>query len=97
MKDYQKEKVYKVLSSVLIEAGVQVRREELKRGYGWKTLSGSCRVHGDKVIFVDRRMPQEEQISFLKGIIHARNIPISDHHQKELNDLDPSQSVRQSV
>jgi hypothetical protein len=46
--------------------GYLVRREELKRGLGWKAHNGSCRLELDKIIFVDRRSSQDEQIDFLK-------------------------------
>lgn len=87
-RDPRKEKIYRLFASVLAEAGMQVRREELKRGYGWKTMSGTCRLLDSKVVFVDRRMPQEEQNSFLAGIISNKKLSISDQTKKELEHLE---------
>ncbi len=64
-KDITKEVVFKGLSSILEKAGVSVRREELKRGHGWKATSGFCRHEDTPVIFVDRMLPQDDQIAFL--------------------------------
>ena len=65
--DYEKEGVFKQLCSELESAGFEVRREELKSGFGWKVVSGSCRANEQRLIFVDRRLSQQEQINFLKG------------------------------
>ena len=64
-KDPKKEELFEQLVSVLESLGISVRRAELKSGAGWKVLSGSCRVHEQAIIFIDRRMPQDEQISLL--------------------------------
>ena len=65
-KDPKKEAVFDNLREQLEEAGFQVRREQLKRGPGWKVLSGSCVAKGERLLFVDRRMSQDEQIAFLR-------------------------------
>lgn len=46
-------------------AGITVRREELKRGIGWRAVSGSCRVFSDRLILLDRHLKSEEQLNFL--------------------------------
>lgn len=51
----------------LVARGQTVRREELKRGLGWRALSGACRVFGRDTIFVDRRLGVDEQIAFLEA------------------------------
>ncbi len=63
----EKENRIKELAGIIQEAGYQVRREQLKRGLDWKVMSGACRVGSDKLIFVDRRSPLEEQIAFLSA------------------------------
>lgn len=65
--DYEKEGVFKQLCGELESEGFQVRREELKSGFGWKVVSGACRANEQKMIFVDRRLSQQEQIDFLRG------------------------------
>lgn len=64
-KDPEKESVYKDLVSKLTGMGYTVRREKLKQGFGWKVVSGQCTVNAERLIFVDSRMTQEDQISFL--------------------------------
>lgn len=70
-RDAQKEAVYRQLSSLIEDAGYQVRREELKRGNGWKVVSGACRVEASKLILLDRRMTQDDQIAFLVGTLQS--------------------------
>lgn len=63
----EKENRIKELCAQLKAAGVSVRREELKRGHGWRAVSGNCRVKQEPVVFVDRRSPLEEQLAFLES------------------------------
>lgn len=70
-KNQKKEKVFKELVALVGEAGYVVRREVLKQGLGWRALSGSCRAESNRIIFVDRRLPQNDQISFLLSKIAA--------------------------
>ena len=70
-RDPQKELTFSVLCDLLGQAGYGVRREALKQGIGWKTLSGACRARANRLIFVDRRMPQDEQIAFLASKLAA--------------------------
>lgn len=65
-RDPKKESEFAALVEVLKSAGFEVRRESLKRGPGWKVVSGSCVAKGQSLIFVDRRLSQEDQIAFLK-------------------------------
>ncbi len=64
-KDPLKEARYRQLAETLVAKGYRVRREKLKAGPGWKVISGACRLHADNLIFVDPRLPQDEQILFL--------------------------------
>ncbi len=64
-RDPQKESVYRGLASILTENGYIVRREELRRGIGFSVSSGNCRLATDNLVFVDRRLSQDEQIAFL--------------------------------
>ena len=68
-RDPKKDVIFKDLSVELNQAGFQVRREKLKRGHGWKVVSGSCRAGENNLIFVDQRLSQDEQIEFLKSKI----------------------------
>lgn len=73
-RDPKKDNLIQELSRLLVEAGYVVRREELKRGLGWKASSGSCRAFQQKLIFVDRRLSQDDQISFLQSTLSQLNI-----------------------
>lgn len=68
----EKENRIKELCASLRAAGVVVRREELKRGHGWRAVSGNCRLKHEPIVFVDRRSSLEEQIAFLES--QARSI-----------------------
>jgi hypothetical protein len=67
--DPQKEAVFAELVGILEGAGYEVRREKLKQGAGWKVLSGSCRCGDERLVFVDRRLSQEDQIAFVTSRI----------------------------
>jgi len=69
------DQTFKKLMSHLSLHGFIVRREELKRGYGWKAMSGSCRKESDNLVFVDRRLPITEQINFLQSKILEFGLP----------------------
>lgn len=59
------ERAIKVLCQALRDAGFDVRREELKAGQGFRVISGSCRAFHQRLIFLDRRLSQGDQIEFL--------------------------------
>lgn len=67
VRDPAKEKLFRELSDQLSKQGYTVRREKLRQGYGWKVVSGSCQALGERMIFVDQRLSQDDQISFLKS------------------------------
>lgn len=60
-----KDKAFKVLAKLIEVKGFKVRREELKAGPGWRASSGACRARTDNLIFVERRLPQDDQLNFL--------------------------------
>jgi hypothetical protein len=57
----------KAIIAELKNKGFVVRREPLKRGLGWKAESGCCRANDERILFVDRRSPLSEQLSFLRA------------------------------
>lgn len=75
-KDPQKERIFKSLCLLLEGKGLSVRREELKQGHGWRVASGACRVKDQPFLFVDRKLPQDEQIEFVLGKISDLNVVI---------------------
>lgn len=72
--DSGKDRAIRTLCQILSEKGLEVRREELKRGPGWRATSGACRILERKVIFLDRRIPQDEQLDFLVERVHRLGI-----------------------
>lgn len=73
----EKESLLSELACILSSSGFRVRREKLKQGIGWRAVSGSCRVMSDRMIFLDRRLPQDEQIDFLVDRIAESKIAVS--------------------
>jgi hypothetical protein len=65
LNDPKKESVIKELCSIIEGYGYNVRREQLKQGIGWKVMSGTCRKEADRILFLDRKLPQGEQVTFL--------------------------------
>lgn len=57
------------LSRQLTTRGVVVRREKLRQGPGWKVLSGSCRLNRDRLLFIDKSLPLQEQVDLLSAAI----------------------------
>ncbi len=66
-RDPVKEGRIAALVAELLAQGVVVRREELKRGLGWRASSGACRVFDQNTLFVDRRLGVDDQIAFLEA------------------------------
>lgn len=77
VKDQKKESILKSLTGIIEKSGVEVRREELKRGPGWKATSGFCVHNQSPIIFVDRLLPQDDQINFLLDKIAELKISAS--------------------
>jgi hypothetical protein len=64
--DSKKKERLQFLRKAFETAGYKIRAEDLKRGIGWKVVSGVCRAVNDKIVFVDKRLPVTEQIAFLE-------------------------------
>jgi hypothetical protein len=80
-RDPEKESTIRGLAEILGSAGFAVRREKLKRGPGWRVVSGMCRAIDknatvQRLIFVDRALSQDDQIAFLLGRIAELNVPV---------------------
>jgi hypothetical protein len=68
---------YRELVATLEQAGLHVRREELKRGHCWRAVSGSCRSMTERFVFVDSRLSPDEQIAFLGLQVAEINVATS--------------------
>jgi hypothetical protein len=81
-KDFAKERSFKALVATFALAGVEVRREKLKRGLGWRVQSGACRLEvgteEKRIIFVDQRLSQDDQLNFLREKARGMGLNLAD-------------------
>lgn len=83
-KDKEKESIFRALTALMASKGVEVRREKLKQGHGWKVVSGACRHESQRLIFVDRRLSQDDQITFLISRISGLELEFDQEQLEEL-------------
>jgi hypothetical protein len=50
----------------LREKGIEVRRDELIRGKGFRARSGMCLLNGGKLVILDKALPVKDQMLLLK-------------------------------
>ena len=62
------------LKEVAGRLGVRVREETLLREVGYRVRSGSCRVRGEEVIFLDRGASPEERLQVLADRLAVRDV-----------------------
>ncbi|MCB0335009.1 MAG: hypothetical protein KDD62_01845 [Bdellovibrionales bacterium] len=80
----ERQQAYKSLVSILTNHGYTIRREKLRQGFGWKAHSGSCIALEQQLVFIDSRMPLDDQIAFLIAKLLNADIQAS---PEELEDL----------
>ena len=66
-----KELEIRALQKALQKQGIVLRRENLARGSSFKVKSGECVYSGKRHIFIDRRLPVEQQLATLHGLCAA--------------------------
>lgn len=59
------EQTFRRLARGLRRCGVSLRREPLARGHSFRVKSGDCEVSGEKMLFIDKRLPFAQQLSVL--------------------------------
>ncbi|MFN8391648.1 MAG: hypothetical protein U0136_15270 [Bdellovibrionota bacterium] len=64
-RDLESERQVRSLEHVFRARGISVRREKLCAGPAFKVKSGECLLSGSKLIFVDRRLSAEQQLTVL--------------------------------
>lgn len=62
------------LKAVAEKVGFRVREERLLREVGYRVRSGSCRVRGEAVLFLDRGLPVHMQIDILLDELADRSL-----------------------
>ena len=75
----------KLLSGILENKGFSIRRENLSRGHSFRVKSGDCVFSGQNVIFLDRRLPLEQQISLLIDYIIYIGLELSKTEEDSLS------------
>lgn len=53
------------LARGLTARGVKIKREKLMRGSGFRVRSGTCLIKGEEVLFVDKNLAPDQQLSVL--------------------------------
>ncbi len=57
------EKNIKTLIKILKQHDLDIRREKLMRGDAFRVKSGACNFKDKQLIFIDKRMPADQQLS----------------------------------
>ena len=68
----------KQMSEAIEATGYTVRREKLSRGSAYRVKSAGCLFSGDKVLFVDKNLPEDQQVSVLLNYLVELNIELSE-------------------
>lgn len=90
----EKEAELRGLTKTLKTKGIEVRRENLATGAAYRTKSGNCYCAGQDFIFVDRRLPVDQQVSLLVDYLLNSNLSFS---QEELESLSDSRLSKETV
>lgn len=72
----KEETLLRGLASQIEKSGIRVRREKLARGAAFRAKSGNCKFGADDLLFVDRRLPEDQQLSLLVDYVVENNIPL---------------------
>ncbi len=70
------EDLLKIIVKMFRRYGFIVRRENLSRGRSFRVRSGNCEFGNEKLVFVDRRLSPNEQISFLIDFLSSAKIQL---------------------
>jgi len=62
------------LKALAKQLGIRVREEKLLREAGYRVRGGSCRVHEQEMVFLDRDQPPSERIEILLDELTRRNV-----------------------
>lgn len=92
----QEEQQVKILSLALTRAGYVVRREPLSRGSAFRVKSGTCAVAREKFVFIDKRLPLEQQVGLLMDYALELRVNIADTELAELSQANQSLYSSQS-
>ena len=80
------ERSFRELSRFFTKRGVSVRRENLPRGHSFRAKSGNCELSGRNLIFVDKRLPIQQQLAVLSDYLVDFNLEISEEEISSLSE-----------
>ena len=84
-RELQEERELSSLMDILRHRGIAVRREKLSRGHSYRVKSGDCVFSGENLIFVDKRLPLEQQQSVIVDYLIERRIAPNDDELEQLS------------
>lgn len=73
------------LVHVVERRGIEVRREKLVSGTAFKVRSGNCLLQGEEILFLDRRLPQPQQVAVLVDLIREADFDLDDEEIRGLS------------
>ena len=73
------------LIELLAGRNLVVRREKLARGYSYRVKSGDCVLSGENLVFVDKRLPLEQQLSVIIDYLMSYRIVLDDTELEQLS------------
>ncbi|HQH27854.1 MAG TPA: hypothetical protein PLP17_10705 [Oligoflexia bacterium] len=82
-KELRDEEKIRHICRAFTKRGITVRRENLTRGLAFRVRSGDCLFSGERVVFVDRRLPIEQQLMMLSDYISDYHIDL-DEDEREI-------------
>ena len=62
------------LKTLAQRLGIRVREEKLFREVGYRARGGSCRVHGQEMVFLNRDLSLDERLEILLDEISRREV-----------------------
>ena len=71
---YKIEAVLEELKGLATRVGLEVREERLLREIGYQVRSGSCRVRGQNILFLDRELPPAGRLEVLLEELSRRDL-----------------------
>ncbi len=74
----------KKLQKIVQKSGIEVRRENLTRGIAFKVKSGKCEFSGRPLLFIDKRLTNEQQASVLVDYLLDQKLEVNNLDIDEL-------------
>jgi hypothetical protein len=73
------------LSQLAERHGISVRRENLARGHSFRVKSGECVFGGESLVFVDKRLSVEQQLSVLTDFLIDNRINLEESDVEQVS------------